>query len=70
MLEVGILITKDMSITEIVEKYPETVEILMSYGMHCFGCMAARFENIEQGALAHGIDVDKMMEDLNKAINK
>jgi len=28
--------------------------------------MAARFENIEQGALAHGIDVDKLIEDLNK----
>jgi len=32
--------------------------------------MAARFENIEQGALAHGIDVDKLMVDLNKAISK
>jgi hypothetical protein len=28
--------------------------------------MAARFENIEQGALAHGIDVDSLMKDLNK----
>jgi hypothetical protein len=32
--------------------------------------MAARFENLEQGALAHGIDVDKMIDDLNTAINK
>lgn len=40
----------------------------MKHGMHCLGCMAARFENIEQGALAHGIDVDKLMEDLNKVI--
>jgi len=32
--------------------------------------MAARFENIEQGALAHGLDVDKLIEDLNKAIKK
>jgi hypothetical protein len=29
--------------------------------------MAARFENIEQGALAHGIDIDKLMDELNKA---
>ncbi|RBP39537.1 DUF1858 domain-containing protein [Garciella nitratireducens] len=63
-------ITKDMSITDIVNKYPETVDVLQAYGMHCFGCMAARFENIEQGALAHGLDVDKLMEDLNKAIEK
>jgi hypothetical protein len=31
--------------------------------------MAARFENLEQGAQAHGIDVAAMVEDLNKAIH-
>lgn len=55
-----------MSITDIVEKYPDSAEVLLSHGMHCFGCMAARFENIEQGALAHGIDVDQLMQDLNE----
>ncbi|KPU45727.1 hypothetical protein OXPF_09610 [Oxobacter pfennigii] len=63
------MITKEMSITDIVEQYPKTIEVLLGYGMHCFGCMAARFENIEEGALAHGIDVDKLMIDLNKAAN-
>ena len=63
-------ITKDWSITDIVQKYPETAEILLNYGMHCFGCMAARFENIEQGALAHGIDVDEFMKDLNACVEK
>jgi hybrid cluster-associated redox disulfide protein len=64
------MITKDMSITDIVENYPQTVEVLLKAGMHCFGCMAARFENIEQGALAHGIDVDKLMQDLNNTVSK
>ena len=30
--------------------------------------MAARFENLEQGAQAHGIDVEVMLKDLNAAI--
>lgn len=68
--EVKVLISKDMSITDIVENYPETIEVFIQNGMHCFGCMAARFENVEQGALAHGIDVDKLIEDLNKTVNK
>jgi hybrid cluster-associated redox disulfide protein len=63
------MITKNMSITEVVQKYPETVEVFLKHGMHCLGCMAARFENVEQGALAHGINVDKLMEDLNNAKN-
>lgn len=61
------MITKDMSITDVVNTYPDTVEVFLRYGMHCFGCMAARFENIEQGALAHGIDVDMLINDLNQA---
>ncbi len=61
-------ITKEMNIIEVVNKYPSSVEVFQKYGMHCFGCMAARFENIEQGAGAHGIDVEKLIEDLNKAL--
>lgn len=59
-------INKDMSITDIVNNYPDTVQVFSNYGMHCFGWMAARFETLEQGASAHGIDVNKLLEDLNK----
>lgn len=31
------MITKDMSITDIVDMYPETVQVFSNYGMHCFG---------------------------------
>ena len=41
----------------------------MYAGMGCFGCMAARFENIEQGAMAHGIDVDALVDALNEVVN-
>lgn len=63
------MITGTESITSVVEKYPQTVKVFEKYGMHCFGCMAARFENVEQGALAHGIDVSSLIEDLNKVVD-
>jgi hybrid cluster-associated redox disulfide protein len=62
-------ITKKMSISEVVSKHPQTVSVFMEHGMSCLGCAAARFENIEQGALAHGIDVEKLLTDLNKTID-
>lgn len=62
------MITKDMSITDIVDRFPDTVPVFQRYGMHCFGWMAARFENLEQGALAHGLDVDALINDLNAAV--
>ena len=61
-------ITKEMTFGEVLKKYPETVKTFFQYGMHCFGCHLAVDETIEQGALAHGVEVDKLVEDLNKTI--
>ena len=62
------VITKEMSIIEIVQSYPQTIEVFRSYGLGCIGCAAARFENLSQGAAAHGIDADALVADLNKAL--
>ncbi|QSX07968.1 DUF1858 domain-containing protein [Alkalibacter rhizosphaerae] len=61
-------ITKEMGIMSAVDSYPETIDVFQRFGMHCFGCMAARFENIEEGAVAHGIDVDSLINALNEAV--
>jgi hybrid cluster-associated redox disulfide protein len=64
-----VLITEKMSILEVVEKYPQTITVFRNHGMGCFGCSAAQFENIEQGAMAHGISITELITELNKAIN-
>ena len=61
-------ITKDMSIMEVVTKYPDTVPVFMNSGMGCIGCAAAHCQNIEQGAMAHGIDIDALMAGLNEVV--
>lgn len=64
------LITKDMKIEEVIKKYPETLEVFEKFGFHCIGCIAASFESIEQGAVAHSIDPDELVEELNGVIRK
>ena len=64
-------ITKGMKLGEIVRRYPETIEIFMKRGLHCVGCHIASFENLEEGAKAHGMkdkDIEAMVKDLNKKI--
>jgi hybrid cluster-associated redox disulfide protein len=63
-------IGKTMSIGEVVQTYPQTIEVFLKHGLMCFGCAIARFENIEQGAVAHGINVEALMKDLNAAVSK
>lgn len=64
----GFEITRDMMISEVVTHHPETMPLLMEYGMRCFGCPMALGETIEQGAMAHGINPAEMLEKLNKAV--
>jgi hybrid cluster-associated redox disulfide protein len=61
-------ITKDMPIGEVVQNYPQTIEVFLKHGLMCFGCAIARFENVEQGAMAHGINPDALISDLNAAV--
>lgn len=63
-------ITGKESIMEVVREYPESAEAFFKHGMHCLGCAAAQFENIEQGCQAHGIDPQSVVDDINKIIEK
>ena len=65
-----IAVSKDMTISEVVQKYPFSVPVFLKHGLFCFGCAVARFENLEQGAVAHGIDPDALVADLNKAVEE
>ena len=58
--------SKDTNLSEIIEKAPEKVEILLQAGMHCIGCMASQFETLEEACNVHGIDVEELVAELNK----
>ncbi|MEA4963002.1 DUF1858 domain-containing protein [Lutispora sp.] len=58
--------TKDMTIAQILRANPKTAEVFISYGMHCLSCPGATGESVEQAAMVHGFDADKLLEDLNK----
>ncbi|MEM2956476.1 MAG: DUF1858 domain-containing protein [Candidatus Pacearchaeota archaeon] len=63
-------ITKEMSISEVAAKYPETIPTLIKYGMHCLGCPMAMQETLEEGLSAHGLDVSRIIEEMNKLVKK
>ena len=60
------VIDKDMLIMDVVEVNPNAPEILLSYGMHCLGCAIAHGETLAEAAEVHGIDLNQLLQDLNK----
>lgn len=60
------MITKDMTIGEVVRIKENAAEILMSFGMGCIGCPSAQAESVEDAANVHGLNLEDLLEALNK----
>ncbi len=58
-------ITKDMTIGEVVRQSPESVQVLMNFGMGCVGCPSAQAETLEEAATVHGLNLEELMTALN-----
>jgi iron-sulfur cluster assembly protein len=64
-------ITKDMTIGDVVQKYPQVTETLLANGVHCVGCGARFFETLEMGFKGHGMSdaqVESVISQLNDAV--
>jgi len=61
-------ITKDMKLGEVISKHPQTLIVFEKAGLHCIECFGAAYETIEEGAKAHGIDLEKLLKELNKKV--
>lgn len=60
------MITKDMTIGQIVNLDRKYVDILMNFGMGCVGCPSAQAETLEEAAMVHGIKIEELIAALNK----
>jgi hybrid cluster-associated redox disulfide protein len=59
-------ITKDMTFAELIMNDKDAANKLADKGLFCGGCPMAQFETIEQGAMAHGVDADELVKELNE----
>lgn len=58
-------ITKDMTFNEVLRLSPDVAKVLGQFNLGCVGCMGAQHETLEQGAMAHGLDVNVLLDALN-----
>ena len=60
------MVTKQMSIGEILRMDRDTAPIFMEFGMHCLTCPHATAESLEMACMAHGTDADELVKKLNE----
>ncbi len=61
-------VTGKTLVGELVRNYPESIEILMSIGMHCLGCPASQAESLEEACAVHGFDPAGIIDAINEKI--
>jgi hybrid cluster-associated redox disulfide protein len=62
------MITKDMKIGDICRRYPQVVPVLKRFGLDCLECQIADLEELGHGAGVHKVDIDELLEELNRLI--
>jgi hybrid cluster-associated redox disulfide protein len=60
------MITKDLTIGEVIRIKADAPQILMTFGMGCVGCPSSQAETIEDAAKVHGLNLEELLEALNK----
>lgn len=60
------MITKEMTIGEVIKANNNKAEVLLQFGMGCVGCPSAQAETVEEAARVHGIELEKLLEALNR----
>ena len=63
------MVTKDMTIGQLLMENPNVAPILMEVGMHCLGCPSAQAESLEDAAMVHGLDADLLVKKINAFLN-
>jgi hybrid cluster-associated redox disulfide protein len=64
------ILNKKMTFAELIQKDRAAAMKLAEKGMFCCGCPMAMTETIEEGAEAHGLNPDKLINELNKKSKK
>jgi hybrid cluster-associated redox disulfide protein len=67
MLPIEIEIQPLTNIQELVARLPIAADVMKAFGLGCSGCSVSKYETIEQGARAHGLQIEPILAALEKA---
>lgn len=63
------VVTKDMTITDVLMLDDGLIPIFFENGLYCIGCMMASGETIEEACMVHGMDLEHLLDTINVFLN-
>lgn len=56
-------------IADVLREYPECIDVFDRHNMPCRTCMGVSTDTIEEGALMHDVDLDRLIAELRDCCN-
>lgn len=60
---------RDLTLSDIMRMWPQTVAVFLRHGMHCVGCRIGPFHTIEDACLEYDLDEAEFVAELQGAIS-
>jgi hybrid cluster-associated redox disulfide protein len=61
------MITKEMTLEEIIRRHPETIAVFRKFRLDCQECQMAAYKSVDHCAEFHDLDIDLLLAELNRA---
>lgn len=58
-----------LTMADLLDGWPAAAPVLAKRGMACVGCSMARFETIEEAAIAYGFDPAELLDEIERAVH-
>lgn len=62
-------LSEDLTVADVLARWPETVPVFMSRRMGCVGCCMAPFETLSEAAEAYGLCPRRLVRDLRSCLD-
>ena len=63
------LLTKDWTVEEVLESYPQTADVFIRLKADCVGCRLEKFCTLEEVARDYGLILDDFLAYLQEAVS-
>jgi hybrid cluster-associated redox disulfide protein len=61
-------LTANFTVTEVMDRWPQTIPIFFRYRMACVGCPIASFETLAEIAAVYNLNLDRFLGELEQLI--
>lgn len=63
------MIDKNTSIGQLISQNPNAADLLMGYGIQCYGNTENQLSSLEDISIRYGLDVDSIVSQFNNGAN-